>query len=438
MTATRPFPEEPDADMNHISTRARTRNGLIAALDVGTTKVACLIARAETDAEGRPRVVGIGHQLSRGVKAGTIVDRDTAEQAIRATVAAAEQMAGENVEAVVASLSGGGLESRLVGHEVTLGGHEIGEPDLRRVLDLARLRNETPTDRHLIHALPIGYSLDGNRGIRDPRGMYGQTLGVNLNLVRGGSGPMRNLVACIAGSHLDVAATVAAPYAAGLATLVEDERELGATVVDMGGGTTGISVFLDGEMVFAAGLPVGGGHVTSDVARGLSTSLAEAERAKVLHGSAIASPADERESVHIPLIGEDDDGGDPHQVPRGELIAIMRPRLEETLEMVRDTLEGAGFDRVGGRRLVLTGGAAQVPGLRDLAALILDKQVRIGRPNRVKGLADAVSGPAFAVCAGLLQHAFAKDYLAEILDLRPTNEPTSTLGRVGRWLRENF
>ncbi|GAB6051619.1 cell division protein FtsA [Magnetospira thiophila] len=418
--------------------KSKTRNGLIAALDVGTCKVACLIARAAVDAEGQPQVVGIGHQLSRGVKAGSIIDMDAAENAIRATVSAAEKMVGENIDSVVASLGGTSLDSRLVAHEISIAGHEIDDNDLRRIIDPARLQGDTPVEQQLIHALPVGYSIDGNRGIRDPRGMYGQRLGVNLHLVRAGSGPLRNLVTCVAGSHLDVSSTVVAPYAAGLSTLVNDERELGATVVDMGGGTTNISVFFDGEMVFTASLPVGGGHVTNDIARGLSTSLSEAERAKVLHGCAIASPADEHDSLSVPLIGEEEDGGDLHQVSRAELNTIIRPRLEETLELVRGTLESAGFDRVGGRRLVLTGGASQLPGLRDLAALILDKQVRIGRPTRIKGLADAVAGPAFAVSAGLLHHAFSNDNLAEILSLRPLREPTSTLGRVGRWLRENF
>ncbi|CCQ72799.1 cell division protein with ATPase domain, involved in recruitment of FtsK to Z ring [Magnetospira sp. QH-2] len=424
--------------MSQKTAKTKTRNGLIAALDVGTTKVACLIAKAGLDDQGRPQVVGIGHQLSRGVKAGTIIDMDAAENAIRATVAAAEKMAGENIDSVVASLGGASLHSRLAAHEVTVTGHEIDDNDLRRIIDPARLQGDTPSDQQLIHALPVGYSIDGSKGIRDPRGMYGQKLGVNLHLVRAGTGPLRNLVTCVAGSHLDVGATVVGPYAAGLSTLVDDERELGSTVVDMGGGTTDISVFFDGEMVFTASLPVGGNHVTSDIARGLSTSLVEAERAKVLYGCAIASPADEQDYLVVPLIGEEEDGGDAQQVSRAELNAIIRPRLEEIFELVRGTLETAGFDRVGGRRLVLTGGSAQLPGLRDLAALILDKQVRIGRPTRIKGLADAVSGPAFAVSAGLLHHAFTKDNLAEILSLRPLSEPTSTLGRVGRWLRENF
>lgn len=418
--------------------QSKSRNGLVAALDVGTSKVVCLIARAETDGNGQPQVLGIGHQRSRGLKAGAIVDMDAAEAAIRATVEAAEKMAGSNVDSVVVGLSGGGLTSRLVAHEATVAGHEITDSDLRRILEPSRLQGDVPADQRLIHALPVGYSIDGTLGIRDPRGMYGRRLGVNLHLVHAAAGPLRNLLTCVSASHLDVTSIVAAPYAAGLAALVEDERELGATVLDLGGGTTGISVFFDGEMVFAASLPVGGGHVTSDIARCLSTSLAEAERAKVLHGSVVASPADARETVPIPLIGEEDDGDEPHQVPRRDLIAIIRPRVEEILEMARDTLEATGFDRVGGRRLVLTGGGAQVPGLRDLAAVILDKQVRPGRPQRVKGLADGVSGPAFAACAGLLHQAFQRDAIADALRLRPPREPTGALGRVGRWLRENF
>ena len=208
-------------------------------------------------------------------------------------------------------------------------------------------------------------------------------------------------------AHLELEALVVSPYAAGLSCLVEDEVGLGVTVIDMGGGTTTIGVFFDGNLVFADSVPVGGGHVTNDIARGLSTPIAHAERMKTLFGSAISASTDEREMIAVPQIGEEEEGHVNH-VPKSLLVGIIAPRIEETFELVRDRLEESGFDKLAGRRVVLTGGACQLHGVRELAALILDKQVRIGRPMRVAGLAEATQGPAFSPTAGLLHFAMSE------------------------------
>ena len=224
------------------------------------------------------------------------------------------------------------------------------------------------------------------------------------------------------------------PYAAGLACLVNDEMDLGVTVIDMGGGTTTIGVFFDGNLIFADTVPVGGMHVTNDIARGLSTPVAHAERLKALFGSAISSTLDEREMIAVPQIGEEDENQVNH-VPKSLLVRIIAPRVEETLEMVRDRLEASGFDKIAGRRVVLTGGACQLHGMRELAGHILDKQVRIGRPARIRGLAESTHGPAFSTAAGLL--LFAMSERAE--SQRPVRLPRDGMfNRVSQWVRENF
>ncbi len=423
----------------------RTRKGLVAALDVGSSKVCCFIASA--DAAGRPRILGIGQQASRGVRNGTVVDMEDCEAAIMNAVHAAEQMAGETIGGVIVNLSGGHPASSSIGIEVAISGHEVGDTDLRRALrhgEIERRANGQTNGhvnggRQLIHSIPVGYSIDGNRGIRDPRGMFGERLGVNIHLVTASAGAVRNLTNCIQRCHLDVLGYVVSPYAAGLATLVEDERELGVTVVDMGGGTTTIAVFFEGNVIFTDMIPVGGIHVTNDIARGLSTPLAHAERIKTLYGHAMAAAADEREMIDVPQVGEDDSENDGQQVPRSLLVGIIQPRLEETFELVRSRLEASGFDKVAGRRVVLTGGACQLPGLRDLAGLILDKQIRIGRPSRALGLAEATSGPAYATCAGLLSAAVAAEPLSSGDDPREEEiQPASFVGRLGHWFREHF
>lgn len=411
---------------------AAGRNGVIAALDVGTTKVCCFVARMEGN---QLRVVGIGHQVSKGLRSGTIVDMEAAEASIRAAVDAAERMAGETIREVQVSVTAGQPASRTLAVEVAIAGHEVGEADVRRVLDQG-LAQEQLGDRQIVHSIPVGYSIDGSRGVRDPRGMYGERLGVNMHVVTAASGPLRNLATCVARGHLALGSLVVAPFAAGLACLVEDEMDLGVTLVDMGGGTTGIAVFYDGALVHTDVLGIGGGHVTNDIARGLSTPMAHAERLKTLYGSALASHSDENEMIDVPLVGETSPQV-PNHVPRSLLTGIIKPRVEETLELVRDALTRSGFDKIAGRRVVLTGGASQLQGMRELAARVLDKQVRLGRPIRVAGLAEATGGPAFAACAGLLTHA-----LHGRAEAARTPEPEAPaagrMARIGRWLKANF
>ena len=411
------------------------RNGLIAALDVGTTKVACFIARAD---DSGPRIVGIGHQLARGMRNGAVVDMEELETSIRAAVDAAEDMAGERVRAVVLNVSGGLPASANVRVEVAMNGHAVNEADIRRMLDHGRAHHESP-DRDLIHAIPVDYTIDGNEGIKDPRGMFGDRLGVAIHVISAQAGPVRNLASVVNRCHLDVEARVVSPFASALACLVEDEKDLGVTCIDMGGGTTSIAVFLAGQLIHTDLIPIGGAHVTSDIARGLSTPATQAERLKTLYGAAIPSPADDREILKVPLVGEDEDGAS-NQVPRSMLIQIIQPRLEETFELVRSRLEAGGFDKMAGRRVVLTGGASQMQGTRDLAGLVLDKQVRLGRPIGMQGLPEATGGPAFSGCAGLVRYALVHAPVAS------RGKRASSLGggdgagwgRLGAWLKRNF
>jgi len=412
----------------------KTRTGLVAALDVGSSKICCLIAQAHND--GAIRIVGVGHHASDGIKGAAIVDMGAAQNAILTAVSAAEDMAGERIREVILSVAGGDLSSQSFNAECSVAGREITETDIRRVL--ARAGNvEQPADREMLHCLPVGYSIDDTRGIRDPRGMFAERLAVNMHLVTARAVTLRNLATCIERCHLDIESAVAAPYASGLACLVEDEIDLGVTIVDMGGGTTSIAVFYDGALIFTDSIPVGGQHVTSDIARGLSTPLTQAERMKTLYGSAIVSPSDEHEVIDVPLIGEESTA-QPNHVPRSLLNGIIRPRIEETFEIVRARLDQAGIARTAGRRLVLTGGGSLLAGAPELAGLVLEKKVRVGRPMRISGLAEATSGPAFSVAAGLLRFAVEREAIsAEPVEQIPAG-PGNRFARLGQWIKENF
>ncbi len=422
----------------------KNRGGLYAALDVGSSKICCMIAREERDAQSEEplaRVIGIGQQVSRGVKAGAVVDMEAAEIAILNAVHAAEQMAGETLDQVVVNLSGGFPASRIVPVEVNIDGHEVTNEDLRRARgrghQIEGVSGQPEKGRQLIHSIPTSYSIDGSRGIRDPRGMYGERLGVNMHIITAATGPVRNLGTCIQRCHLDIGRFVVSSLAAARGSLVEDEKELGVTLIDMGGGTTSICVFFEGSPLFTDVVPVGGQHVTNDIARGLSTNLNHAERLKALHGHAIVSHADEHDLIDVPLMGEED-SGHSHQVPRSLLVGVIQPRLEEVFELVRSRLEASGFDKIGGRRVVLTGGASQLSGIRELASLILDKQVRIGKPIQIKGLPEATSGPAYATCSGLLGYALMAETDVPPEARRQPAEAAGLVGRIGHWLREHF
>lgn len=424
----------------------QSRSRIVTVLDIGTSKICCLIARLKplaraTNLPGRTHAIeclGVGHQLSRGVKAGVIVDLDAAEQAVRAAVDAAERMAGLSVESVIVNVSCGRIRSEAFSANVSIDGHEVEERDIQRVL-LAGRRHATQGARSVIHALPIGYALDGNRGIRDPRGMIGEDLGIDIHVVSAEPAPLRNLSLCIGRGHLKIAAFVATPYAAALASLVSDEADLGTLVIDMGGGTTGTAIFHGGSLVYADVVALGGVHVTTDIARGLSTGMTDAERLKTLYGSALPSVSDEREMISVPLLG--DDGIDAvSQIPKSMLTGIIRPRLEETLELVRDRLRASGFEHYAGKHVVLTGGASQLTGARELAQRILGRQVRVGRPLGVEGLPEALAGPAFTASAGLLVYPQVEE--AEAIDFQNVmparGAATGYLARVGQWIRESF
>ncbi len=421
------------------SESAFKKNSVIAALDVGSSKIACVIAHIIDD-EGGVEIVGVGHQKSKGIKNGIVVDVASAEEAIRQTVHSAEAMAAKTVKGyplreIILSVPAGYTKSHAVDVDVQILGQKVTENDIKRALAKAQT-NAINDDRELIHTIPVGYALDGKQGVQDPTGMTGHKLGVDIHMVDGDLAGLKNLALCAERSHLDIVSLCSAPYASALSTLVEDEMELGCTVIDMGGGTTSFAVLQQDHLLHTGNIAIGGDHVTSDVAQGLTTSLADAERLKTLYGSAIANARDEQEYIDVPVLGEDGEGQTNH-VPRSLLVNIIQARMEEVFEMVRQSLIDAGVSEAVGRRLVLTGGASLLPGTADLAQRILDKQVRLGQPLKFSGLPDSTSGAAFSTMTGLLHYVTKRSY--EMPSEIELNADTASLwDRLRFWLKENW
>jgi cell division protein FtsA len=263
--------------------RSKTRSGLIAALDIGTSKVCCFIARREKGEA--PKVIGIGHNMSKGLQSGSIANLDAAQEVVLAAVNAAEKMAGHTIDSVIVNLSGGSPESETHTVELPLGSRPIGNLEIRKLNDQKDAVLRQAGDE-LIHTVPLGFRVDAATGLRDPRGMYGSVVGLDLHFVRTQTAPLRNLETLLGRCHLRIEETVVTPLASGLSALTADQRDLGATVIDMGAGTTSVAVFHGGQVIYTATVPVGGAHVTRDIAYGLNTSLNHAERMKTLHGSA--------------------------------------------------------------------------------------------------------------------------------------------------------
>lgn len=429
--------------MKPLSARKST---ILSVLDVGTSKVVCLVAQLQPDDSGEAfrgrthvaRIIGIGHHRSLGLKGGAVVDLEAAESSIRHAVHAAERMAKVEIQSVIVNLTGGRLGSQHFEAGISVRG-PVSHADIERVLAVASMHSLAP-GRAVLHALPTGYSLDAQKSILDPTGMVGEKLGVDLHVVSAEAAAARNLMLAVERCHLGVEAVVSSPYAAGLSALADDEADMGVAVIDFGGGTTSVGVFAAGHLVHVDAIAVGGHHVTMDVARGLTTRVAAAERLKTLHGSCMSSPSDERDLIAVPQVDEDERDISSH-LPKSHLVRIIKPRVEEILELVRDRLRNAGFAAQAGRRLVLTGGASQLVGLPEVARRILEGQVRVGRPLGIKGLPEAAKGPAFAASVGLL--VYPQVAQNEHFELRSGGGYASTgtdgyFSRVGRWIRESF
>lgn len=428
--------------MKPLSTR---RSTYVCALDVGASKIVCLIAKLtpvapEDAADGRThrvKIIGIGRQPSRGVKAGRVVDMDAAEGAIRCAVDAAERMAGVRAEGVIVNLTGGRIASHRLSAAASVGGRAVSAADVDAALDDAAIASARE-GRAALHSLPTGFALDGAPTMRAPVGMVGQALTADLHIVSAEAAAARNLMLAVERCHLTVEAMAATPYAAGLACLVEDELELGAAVIDLGAGTTSMAVFERGRLAHCDAVAVGGAHVSMDVARGLTLALSDAERLKIQHGACVSSPADERETIVVSHAGEE--GARPTYLPKAHLTRIIRPRVEEILELARDRLTAAGYGAVVARRLVLAGGASQLAGMLELSRATLSRGARLGRPFAAAGLPDTAAGPGFAASVGLLVYP----QLAGAEHFEPARHRIQRavgdgyVAKVGRWLKDSF
>ena len=407
------------------------RNGLIAALDAGSSKIACIIGRAE---HGGIRVLGSALRESRGMRSGTIVNIDQAEQAIGETVEAAEEMADHRIQDVILSVQCGQPKSVCARAEASGAGVVIGDAHLRMLLADAKRRCREP-GFETIEAAATEYVVDQTRGISDPRAMVCDQLGVCVHAVAVRAAPLQNLRLAVERRQLAISRQLFAAHASAIATLTPDEMSLGATLIDMGAGCTSVCVFRDGALIHADTIAVGGAHITADLAFMFSSPLAAAERIKTLYGSALGESDAGDDLIEIPLMGEEGERA-KNRVRRAHVARIIRARIDDIFGAIHARLEKAGFDVAAGRRAVLTGGASQLAGVRDVAAEILKKQVRVARPQTFPGLAAANTGPAWSTALGLL--ISAATMAAETTDPSPPAVVQPVRTGIARWVAERI
>ena len=429
--------------------KAALQRGMIAILDVGTSKIACLVLRfdgldesGDVDGVGSMagqsnfRVIGAATTRSRGVRFGEISAMNETERAIRTAVQAAQKMANVRVDHVIACFSGGQPRSYGLAGEIELHDALVHENDVSRVL-AACDAPDIGEGREVIHAQPVNFALDHRTGLADPRDQSGNRLACDMHLLTVDADVVQNLLYCIKRCDLDLAGIASSAYASGISSLVEDERELGAACIDMGGGSTGLSIFMKKHMIFSDSVRLGGDHVTSDIAQCLHVPFAVAERIKTKHGGVHATGMDDREMIEIG--GDSGDWEkDRRQVSRTELIGIIRPRVEEILEQAAERLEAAGFSHLPSQQIVLTGGASQIPGLDGLASRILGQRVRMGRPLRVQGLPQAATGPSFASTVGLCLFAAHPQDEWWDFDIPAERYPARSIKRALKWFKDNW
>ena len=404
------------------------RTGLIAALDVGSSKIACIIGRTEA---GGIKVLGSSLHESQGIRSGAVTNLDLADQSIRKAVDAAEQLADHRIQDVILSVQCGQPKSINTRAERDLGGVLLEDSHLRELLGEAK-RHCREDGYETVQASATGYVVDQVRGVADPRGMYCERLGVSVHAVAVRAAPLKNLRLAVERCHLGIARQLYAPYAAGLSTLAADEMSLGATLIDLGAGSTSVAVFMENALVHVESVPLGGVHITSDIARVLSAPMGAAERIKTLYGSALASGDGGNDMIELPLMGEESDHGSK-RVKRSILTQIIQTRMEEILNEVQSRLRKSGFDVAAGRRAVLTGGGCQLAGAGDLVSRVMGKQVRIGRPQTFPGLAAATAGPAYATALGLLIAGATRS--VEVQEPNPPPEAKPGRGGLGDWVR---
>lgn len=423
------------------SPKAKPGEGeVLAALDIGGSKVTCLIGLADPSQPAGFSLKGGGKQQSRGFSSGAVTDLGRLERAVRLAVEEAERQARRRIGSVRLGITGPHVKSHLAMASLAPLGREINARDTRRVQAKAMASLDVQ-DEEVLSVYPVAYRVDGLEGVREPEGMVAKRLGVLLHVVTAPATLVANLISVVGRAHLKVDRFVPSAIASGFGALIGDEVENGAICIDMGADVTALCVFINRAPALLSLVPAGGGHVTGDLAQGLGTTFAAAERMKTVFGHADLTAPGLAERIECPRLG-DDGRLNAKRMARGRLAEIIAPRIEEVFELIRREIDASALANVLPRRVVLTGGASQLAGVREVAQCTLGVPVRLGRPVHAEILGETLASPGFSTAAGLLTSSLWSGSNAAWLGARSSRSDASgtegTLNKTWAWLRENF
>ena len=375
------------------------RDQIHVGLDIGTTKICAIVAEITDD--GEMHVIGVGSAPSRGMKKGVVVDIESTVESIKKAVEEAELMAAVQINSVYTGIAGSHISAENCKGVVALKKAEVTREDIHRAIESARTLAVVPHDRRILHVLPREYMVDGQDGVREPLGLSGNRLEVNVHVITGAVTSAQNIIKSVNRAGLDVVDIILQPLASSEAVLSQEERDLGVVMIDLGGGTTDLAIFLDGSIRHSAVLPIGGQNLTKDLAIGLLTSQTEAEKIKTHHGIARTELLTDHQTIDVPSVGE----RPARSFSRRDIAEILEPRVEEMFDLVRREIIRAGYEGMLGAGAVITGGTSLLEGMPDAAEKVLNLPARRGTPSGVGGLRDIVSNPGHATGVGLLLHA---------------------------------
>lgn len=405
------------------------KHSIVVGLDIGTSKV-CVVVGEMTD-DG-VEIIGLGSHPSQGLRKGVVINIESTVNSIKKAIEEAELMAGCEIHTVFTGIAGSHVKGFNSHGIVAVKNKEVGQRDLDRVLDAAKAV-AIPTDHEVLHVLPQDYIIDDQDGIKEPLGMSGVRLEARVHIVTGAVTATQNIIKCCNRSGLHVAEVVLMPLMSAEAVLTDEERELGVAVVDMGSGTTGLGVYHDGMVKHTVVLPIGGGHVTNDIATGLRTPFGDAERIKQRYGVAKAAMVAGDERLEVPSVG----GKAAGSVSRQILCEIIEPRLDEVFQLVRKEIEKSGYEESLASGLVMTGGAMLLPGAVEMAEEVVGMPVRLGAPMHVRGLVDVISSPIYATGVGLVLYGMQRQE-RNFFRIRDDNIFSKVRHRMSDWLSDFF
>lgn len=408
------------------------RDQILVGLDIGTTKIFAIVSEVTED--GALNIIGVGSSPSRGLRKGVVVDIESTVESIKKAVEEAELMAAVQINSVYTGIAGSHISAENCKGVVALKKSEVTRDDIQRAVESARTLAVVPHERRILHVLPREFMVDGQEGVREPLGLSGNRLEVNVHVITGAVTSAQNIIKSVNRAGLDVVDIVLQPLASSEAVLGQEERDLGVAMVDLGGGTTDLAIFLEGSIRHSAVLPIGGQNLTKDLAIGLLTSQTEAEKIKIHHGVARTELVQAHQSVEVPSVGD----RPPRTFSRRDIAEILEPRVEEMFELVRREIARAGYEGILGAGVVITGGTSLLEGMPDAAEHVLNLPARRGVPTGVGGLRDIVSNPMHATGVGLLLHA--RRHMDELATagLRNGRPFAKVFDRMKSWMFEFF